>query len=99
MQNKEEIQFKNNHQKALEFELDILEMLIENNSIRETVMCLSEEVFLENEGEISEFLKCKERAEKEETHYRGLYEGAKLAGLIDDPIRALNDMPVNGDRF
>ena len=58
-----EIKFKNNHQKALRFEDEILEMLKENNSIREYVMCLDEEIFLENEGEIMALVKLKDRFE------------------------------------
>ena len=56
----EEIQFKNNHQRALQFEDEILDMLKENNSIRESVIYLGEEIFLENEGEIMAFVKLKE---------------------------------------
>lgn len=57
----EEIQFKNNHQKALKFEDEILNMLKRGNSIRESVIHLSEDIFLENEGEVIEFLKLKKR--------------------------------------
>ena len=59
MENKE-VEFKNNHKKALRFEEEVLDMLKENNSIRESVIYLGEEVFLENEGEIMHFVKLKE---------------------------------------
>ena len=93
-----EIQFKNNHIKALQFEDEILEMLIDNNSIRETVMHLGEETFLENEGEIMAFLELKERAEREKAYYYALYKGEDIAGFLD-LIRAVNDMSINGERF
>lgn len=56
----QEIKFNNNYQTALRFEDEVLKMLKERNSIRQTVTCLGEETFLENEGEIMAFLKLKE---------------------------------------
>lgn len=41
-----ELQFEKNHENARQYEDEILDMLKENNYIRETVICLSEEIFI-----------------------------------------------------
>lgn len=50
------------------------------------------------ECELLEERYCDDCFEKQLAHYKPLYEGEKLAGLVNAPIRALNDMPINGER-
>ena len=50
------------------------------------------------ECELLEERYCDNCFEKQLAHYKPLYEGEKLAGLIDAPMRAFNDISINGER-